>query len=104
MKRQFVLTLLAAAVVTLVIALTGARSGDAGTKGPSCPAPATTAAPATGVFQGCWTFFSSGSCRAVYRDGDNWTLCGKCGPTGEPNPNGCSSISPQTLATGLWCS
>lgn len=68
----------------------------------STPAPA---AAADGEFQGCWTFFPTGPCRAVYRSAaGTYQLCGRCGPTGQPNPNNCSAISSATLAIGYWCS
>jgi len=105
MKRSLVLTMFAAAVVTLFITAREARSSDPGDAGSTCPVPTAAAAPAGSVFSGCWSFFSTGACRAVYRDAaGNYSLCGKCGPTGEPNPNGCSAISAQTLAVGFWCS
>ena len=104
MKRHLVLATFAAAVMTLVIATREARSSDPATDGSTCAVPAANA-PHGSVFWGCWTFFSSGPCRAVYRDtAGNFSLCGKCGPSGEPNPIGCSAISSQTLAIGFWCS
>lgn len=57
------------------------------------------------TWQGCWTQFSAGTCRDIYRDaqGDYW-ICRTCGTTGSPGPGKCSRISQQTLATGFWCS
>lgn len=102
MKRHIILTMFAAAVMTLVVTIREARSGDA----PAETAPVTAStAPAGAVFQGCWSFFPSGSCSAIYRDtGGNYLKCGKCGPTGQPNPNNCGATTAQTLATGFWCS
>lgn len=64
------------------------------------------AAPAANwTFEGCWTQFSAGPCRDIYRDaqGGYW-ICGGCGTTHNPGPGKCSQISSQTLATGFWCS
>jgi hypothetical protein len=110
MKRQLMLTMFAAAAMILVVTVKEARSGDDSPvpttpAGERCGAPAATDAPPGSVFQGCWNWFPTGACRAVYRDAaGNFSLCGKCGPTGQPNPNGCSPISSQSLATGFWCS
>jgi hypothetical protein len=63
------------------------------------------AATADGEFQGCWTVFPAGPCRAVYKSAAGvYQLCGRCGPTGQPNPYNCAPISSATLATGYWCS
>lgn len=64
------------------------------------------AAPAANwVFEGCWTQFSAGPCRDVYRDQQgNYWICGGCGTTSNPGPGKCSQISPATLARGFWCS
>ena len=57
------------------------------------------------LFEGCWTYFSAGPCRAIYRDSQgNYYICGKCDSSGSPSPGGCSQISPQTLQIGWWCS
>ncbi|HEX6044512.1 MAG TPA: hypothetical protein VFZ22_08500 [Pyrinomonadaceae bacterium] len=68
-------------------------------------AAARNAAPAKWTFEGCWTQFSAGPCRDVYRDeqGDFW-ICKACGTTGNPGPGKCSPISAGTLSTGFWCS
>lgn len=57
------------------------------------------------TFEGCWTQFSSGPCRDVFRDeqGGYW-ICRDCGTTGKPGPGKCNPISPTTLASGFWCS
>jgi hypothetical protein len=57
------------------------------------------------TFWGCWSFFSAGPCRAVYRDSEgNYTICGQCDRSGTPGPGVCSPISEQTLEIGFWCS
>lgn len=64
------------------------------------------AAPAANwTFEGCWTLFSAGPCRDVYRDqqGASW-ICRACGTTGNPGPGKCNPISQATLASGFWCS
>lgn len=57
------------------------------------------------TFEGCWTQFSAGPCRDVFRDqqGDFW-ICKACGSTGNPSPGKCNPISSATLASGFWCS
>ena len=57
------------------------------------------------TFSGCWTQFSSGTCRDIYRDqqGQAW-ICKACGQTGNPGPGKCNPISNTTLNCGLWCS
>ena len=57
------------------------------------------------TFEGCWTQFSSGPCRDIFRDqqGSTW-ICRACGTTGNPSPGKCSPISAATLASGFWCS
>jgi hypothetical protein len=61
--------------------------------------------PATETFWGCWSFFPSGPCRAIYRDSEgNYTICGECDSSGTPGSGGCSSISERTLEFGYWCS
>ena len=61
--------------------------------------------PADWTFSGCWTQFSSGPCRDIYRDqsGQAW-ICKDCGTTGKPGPGKCSRISDFTLNSGFWCS
>ena len=62
-------------------------------------------AAASWTFWGCWTQFSSGTCRDIYRDAEgNYWICRACGTTGTPSTSKCSRISSQTLATGYWCS
>jgi len=61
--------------------------------------------PANWTFEGCWTQFSSGPCRDVYRDQQgNYWICRACGTTGNPGPGKCNPISSATLASGFWCS
>lgn len=58
------------------------------------------------VFSGCWTRFSSGTCRGVFSVDGGYKICGACGPGGTPPKyNGqCTAISSATLASGYWCS
>ena len=65
-----------------------------------------TAAPAANwTWEGCWTQFSAGPCRDVYRDAQgNFWICKACGTTGNPGPGKCNPISTATLASGFWCS
>jgi hypothetical protein len=61
--------------------------------------------PANWTFEGCWTQFSAGPCRDIYRDQQgNYWICRACGTTGNPGPGKCNQISSATLATGFWCS
>ena len=63
------------------------------------------AATANWTFEGCWTQFSSGPCRDVFRDQQgNYWICRACGTTGNPSPGKCTPISQTTLASGFWCS
>lgn len=57
------------------------------------------------TFSGCWTQFSAGPCRDIFRDqqGNAW-ICKLCGTTGNPGPGKCNPISDATLGSGLWCS
>lgn len=57
------------------------------------------------TFEGCWTQFSAGPCRDIFRDqqGATW-ICRACGTTGNPGPGKCNPISQATLASGFWCS
>lgn len=57
------------------------------------------------TFEGCWTQFSAGPCRDVFRDqqGQAW-ICRLCGTTGNPGPGKCNPISQATLNSGFWCS
>lgn len=57
------------------------------------------------TFEGCWTQFSAGPCRDIFRDNQgNYFICRACGTTGNPGPGKCNPISPATLASGFWCS
>jgi hypothetical protein len=57
------------------------------------------------VFEGCWTFYPAGPCRAIYRDNKgDYYICGDCDSSGNPGSGSCSRISQQTLAQGYWCS
>ena len=72
------------------------------------PAPTINAAVAPAAnwtFEGCWTQFSAGPCRDVYRDQQgNYWICRGCGTTGNPGPGKCNPISQAQLASGFWCS
>lgn len=93
--------LLAIAVVLSTFLL--AMAQPATTKNSSAPTPP--AAAANWTFEGCWTQWAAGPCRDVFRDAQgNYWICRDCGTTGNPGPGKCSQISPQTLATGFWCS
>jgi len=61
--------------------------------------------PANWTFEGCWTQFSAGPCRDIYRDqqGQTW-ICRDCGTTNNPGPGKCNPISQATLNSGFWCS
>lgn len=74
--------------------------------GKSVTAKASSMKPAASwTFEGCWTQFSTGTCRDVFRDqqGSYW-ICRECGTTGNPSPGKCNPISQATLASGFWCS
>lgn len=89
--------LLAVALILFTLFLT---SGVAQPTGNRVAAP-----PANWTFQGCWTQFSAGTCRDIFRDnqGNNY-ICRECGTTGNPGPGKCNPISSSTLASGFWCS
>jgi len=71
----------------------------------SGPAGGSAAPPVKFTFEGCWTQFSAGPCRDVFRDDQgNYWICRDCGTTGNPNTNKCHIISQATLNTGFWCS
>ncbi|NOT46279.1 MAG: hypothetical protein HOP17_00820 [Acidobacteria bacterium] len=59
---------------------------------------------AAGVFEGCWTYWPAGPCRAIYRQNRSYTICGVCDSSGNPGSGGCSPISLSTLNQGYWCS
>lgn len=109
--KLFVIAALSIAIFSVpgAVPLTG-KTVAANSKA-SCISPSATASPAATlkqndrVFEGCWTFFSSGPCRAIYRDSaGKYYICGRCDSSGTPGPGGCSQISPQTLNFGFWCS
>lgn len=56
------------------------------------------------TFWGCWTFYSAGQCRAVYKEATGYVICGRCDSSGNPGSGSCSPISQQTLDQGYWCS
>lgn len=59
---------------------------------------------AAGVFQGCWSYFPTGPCRAIYSDNRGYTICGECDASGNPGSGSCAKISSATLNRGYWCS
>ena len=83
-----------------------AVNSAAGTRGAApAGAAAVKASPANWVFEGCWTQFSAGPCRDIFRDEQGGHhICRECGTTGNPNNKKCNPISSQTLASGFWCS
>ena len=89
--------LLAVAMVLSTLLLTSGVGGNS-TARSSAPS-------AKWTFEGCWTQFSAGPCRDIFRDdqGDFW-ICRACGTTGNPGPGKCNPISQATLASGFWCS
>lgn len=68
-------------------------------------ASSSTSANGSRTFEGCWSYFASGPCRAIYRDtNNNYYICGNCDEYGNPGGGSCSKISQQTLNQGYWCS
>lgn len=56
-------------------------------------------------FEGCWSYFPQGPCRAIYRSNSgSYTICGQCDSSGNPGGGRCSPISQNTLNFGYWCS
>lgn len=92
------------AIAAVLFTLTLSFSATPPTSGAAATTPATRSA-ANWTFEGCWTQFSAGPCRDVYRDqqGGFW-ICRACGTTGNPGPGKCNPISQATLSTGFWCS
>lgn len=99
--RRIQLTAVVAVLFTLFLSAGSAQPTDRGAAVPTAAA----AKAANWTFEGCWTQFSAGPCRDVYRDqqGNSW-ICRACGTTGNPGPGKCNPISSGTLATGFWCS
>ena len=65
----------------------------------------TTSSQSSRTFEGCWTFFAAGQCKAIYRDAqNNHYICGNCDASGNPGGGKCSKISQRTLDQGYWCS
>lgn len=102
--RRLQISAIAAVLFTLTLSFSMTRP----TSGAAIPSGATTPPverAANWTFEGCWTQFSAGPCRDVYRDqqGSFW-ICRACGTTGNPGPGKCNPISQATLSTGFWCS
>ena len=100
--------LLAVALILFTLFLTSGVAQPAGNDvivGGTTTTKESSAPPANWTFQGCWTQFSAGTCRDIFRDnqGNNY-ICRECGTTGNPGPGKCNPISSSTLASGFWCS
>jgi hypothetical protein len=104
--RRMQISAIAAVLFTFALSfgMTPPTSGAAVRSAPTTTTPAVRRA-ANWTFEGCWTQFSAGPCRDVYRDqqGSFW-ICRACGTTGNPGPGKSNPISPATLSTGFWCS
>lgn len=97
--------LLAVALILFTLFLTSGVAQPTGNNVAATTTKESSAAPANWTFEGCWTQFSAGTCRDIFRDnqGNHW-ICRECGTTGNPGPGKCNQISSSTLASGLWCS
>ena len=98
--------LLAVALILFTLFLTSGVAQPNGNDVAATTMKESSAPPAANwTFEGCWTQFSAGPCRDVFRDQQgNYWICRACGTTGNPGPGKCNMISPATLATGFWCS
>ena len=101
--RRMQISAIAAVLFTFALSFNLAPP-TSGAAARSATTPVTRSA-ANWTFEGCWTQFSAGPCRDVYRDqqGAFW-ICRACGTTGNPGPGRCNPISQATLSTGFWCS
>lgn len=97
--------LLAVALILFTLFLISGVAQPTGNNVAATTTKESSAPPANWTFEGCWTQFSAGTCRDVFRDnqGNHW-ICRECGTTGNPGPGKCNQISSSTLASGLWCS
>jgi len=97
--RRIQVSIIAVILSTLFLATGLAQPTGSNSSAPNA------APPANWTFEGCWTQFSAGPCRDIFRDqqGGAW-ICKACGTTGNPGPGKCNPISAATLASGLWCS
>lgn len=104
-KIQLAITAVILSTLFFTTGLTHSTSGEVAARNArSAPASSLTRA-ANWTFEGCWTQFSAGPCRDVYRDRQgNHHICLACGTTGSPGPGKCNPISQATLNSGLWCS
>ena len=93
------------AVVFFTLFLTSGTAVDNRVRGTETIEASSVLPAANWTFQGCWTQFSAGTCRDIFRDqqGNSW-ICRECGSTGNPGPGKCNPISQATLASGFWCS
>jgi hypothetical protein len=105
--RRIQLSAMAVVLFTLFIAVGVAQSSHnaAGPNAATITRNSSIRRASNWTFEGCWTQFSAGPCRDVFRDqqGSFW-ICRACGTTGNPSPGKCSPISQATLASGFWCS
>ena len=102
--RRIQLSMLAMVLFTFIFGSGLVTGSDAAVRR-GATTKASSAAASNWTFEGCWTQFSVGPCRDVYRDEQgNYWICKGCGTTGNPGPGKCSQISSATLATGFWCS
>ena len=103
-------TLALAVVSSLLLLAAPFAAADEGALQPACPSSTEVDAlavqpEASYVFEGCWTYWASGPCRDIFRDGSGgYWECKLCGTTSNPGPGQCSRISIQTLNLGYWCS
>ena len=103
--RRIQLSAVAMVLSTLFLGVAPTTGSDVAAR--NAPTAKTSSAPnaANWTFEGCWTQFSAGQCRDVFRDQQgNYWICRACGTTGNPGPGKCNPISSATLASGFWCS
>jgi hypothetical protein len=109
--KFFVLVVVSSAIFSVPGAVpalekaTATKSESAGRAAPAQVAPDASLKANDLIFEGCWNFFPTGACRAIYRDSQgDYFICGACDKSGTPSSEACSPISPQTLQSGRWCS
>jgi len=120
-RKHFVTTILLTVLIAITMQPAAASTGDIGdfgfAKRTACETSLSrsniflaasnnlaTALAGPRVFQGCWTFYSAGPCRAIYTKNGSYQICGECDDFGNPGSGGCSPISSATLNQGYWCS
>jgi hypothetical protein len=110
-SKFFVLVVMSSAIFSVPGAVpspekaTATKSESAGCAAPAQVAPDASLKANDLIFEGCWTYYPAGPCRAIYRDSQGeYFICGAC-DNGKPHGSGaCGLISPQTLQRGYWCS